>query len=91
MYDACDPDFVDYISSLLDDGIVTILLNKSLGGSEDIAYMFNKVEKAGGKALYMIFGTDLKASHHDAFFDFDEDVLEIAYNVYLRIIQGFNR
>lgn len=89
-YAACDPEFADYISGLLDDGIITILKNHSLGGSEDIAHMFNKVQDAGGKALYMIFGTELKASHHDAFFDFDEEVLALAYNAYLRIIHVFN-
>ena len=42
--------------------------------------MMNEVENNGGKALYFIFGSNLKAAHHNNRFDFEEETLELAFN-----------
>ena len=47
-----------------------------LNASEDCSDFLNKVVAAGGKATYMLFGTELKSAHHTAEFDFDESVLQ---------------
>ena len=52
-----------------------------LGGSEDITYFMERVQKNGGKANYIMIGTKLAAGHHDGRFDFDEDVLSKAVAV----------
>lgn len=53
----------------------------SLGGSEDVTYMMNRVQERGGKAIYMMFGTSIAAPHHNSGFDFDEDALIMAVKV----------
>lgn len=56
-------------------------------GSEDATYMMNEVIENGGKATYMIIGTELAAGHHHEKFDIDEDVLEIALTSYVAILE----
>lgn len=57
-----------------------------LNGSEDAVYMINKVQEQGGKATYLLFGSPLKAGHHQVLFDFDEDVLLIGVEVFTRLV-----
>lgn len=52
---------------------VTKVIN--LGASEDCTYFMERVQQRGGKAIYMMLGSDLKAGHHNYRFDFDEQVL----------------
>jgi len=52
-----------------------ILPSCYLGGSEDCTYFMERMQQRGGKAVYMMVGTELKAGHHDFRFDFDEAVL----------------
>jgi aminobenzoyl-glutamate utilization protein A len=46
-----------------------------LGGSEDFSYMMEKVREKGGRALYVVFGSDLSGPHHNGRFDFREEDL----------------
>ena len=46
-----------------------------MGGSEDCAYFMERVQQLGGRALYMMYGSELAAGHHQSNFDFDEDTL----------------
>jgi len=54
----------------------------SIGGSEDFSYMMKRVQANGGKALYMLFGSNLKASHHHHEFDFNERDLKNAVKMF---------
>ncbi len=54
------------------------------GASEDVTELLNAVSEQGGKATYMLFGSDLSAPHHNDHFDFDESVLEPAANLLLQ-------
>jgi aminobenzoyl-glutamate utilization protein A len=47
-------------------------------GSEDATYMMERVKQRGGQASYAIFGCELAAGHHNARFDFDEQVMASA-------------
>lgn len=47
-------------------------LSYSGGGSEDCAYFTRSVIEHGGKATYMILGSDIKAPHHNPSFDIEE-------------------
>jgi len=45
-----------------------------MAGSDDACWMMNRVAARGGKAAYMIVGSDTAAGHHNDHFDFDESV-----------------
>lgn len=47
----------------------------SMNASEDCTSFMNRVISRGGKATYMMFGSDLASQHHTPEFDFDENVL----------------
>jgi aminobenzoyl-glutamate utilization protein A len=46
------------------------------GGSEDVAYMMNRVQEQGGKASFMRLMTTMSAPGHNRRYDFDEAVLK---------------
>lgn len=46
-----------------------------MGGSEDCAYFMERVQQCGGRALYLMYGTEIAAGHHNSHFDFNEDCL----------------
>ncbi|MPM60475.1 Indole-3-acetyl-aspartic acid hydrolase [bioreactor metagenome] len=58
----------------------------SLSGSEDATYMMNKVQQNKGKAVYLMFGTERTADHHNNGFDFNEEVLKVAVKVYMMTV-----
>ena len=47
----------------------------SMNASEDCTAFMNRVVSRGGKATYMMFGSDLASQHHTPTFDFDEQSL----------------
>ena len=88
-YNYTDKDMVGAISSLIGSKY-KIVEGHKLGGSEDITYIMDEVERHGGKALHLIFGSDLTASHHNERFDFDEKTLEIGYEILKTIIKNYS-
>ncbi|RNB79185.1 amidohydrolase [Brevibacillus fluminis] len=54
-------------------------------GSEDCSFMIKRVQQRGGKATYMIIGTDIPAPHHHPKFDIQEEVLPRAVELLDRI------
>lgn len=58
----------------------------SMGASEDVVTMMNRVKEQGGQAAYYMFGTTLAAEHHQDNFDFDEDVLPVMIEFYTRAV-----
>jgi len=52
-----------------------------MAGSDDACWMMNRVAARGGKAAYMIVGSDTAAGHHNDHFDFDESSMSIALDV----------
>lgn len=89
-----DEDFSQLINKRLENIEEVKEIIKSDGynfsGSEDATYMMNRVQENGGKAVYIIFGTEKSADHHNNFFDFDERVLKIAVKVYALIVMNLN-
>lgn len=65
-----------------------IIKEDSLGGSEDVSLLMEKVQTQGGQACYLMFGSDLKAGHHSSNFDFDEKVLSTAVQLYLESLKN---
>lgn len=72
-----DPDLVEHLTQITrKSGLFEqILPSGNIGGSEDCTYLMERVQQRGGKAAYLMVGTDLAAGHHDSRFDFDESVL----------------
>ncbi|GLC30058.1 amidohydrolase [Clostridium omnivorum] len=56
------------------------------GASEDIAYMMERVQATGGKATYIMFGSDLMGEHHSSNFDFNEADLIKAVKLYSNVV-----
>ena len=49
-----------------------------LGGSEDCSYFMERVQQKGGRAAYLMYGTEIAAGHHNSCFDFNENCLHKA-------------
>lgn len=54
---------------------VQVLDHAHIGCSEDCSYFMERVQGKGGKALFMMYGTQIAAGHHNDHFDFNEDCL----------------
>lgn len=67
------------------DQVTSFIPEVNLGGSEDATYMMRRVQEHGGTASYLLFGSELKAGHHQDTFDFDEEVLPIAVELLSRL------
>lgn len=69
-------------------GYNNVIDEEDFGASEDICYMMKRVQKNGGKASYIMFGSELKDEHHSIRFDFNEEDLFPAINLYLRVVMN---
>ena len=56
-------------------GYEQVLEYVDMGGSEDCGYFMERVQQRGGQALYMMYGTQIAAGHHNSHFDFHEDCM----------------
>jgi aminobenzoyl-glutamate utilization protein A len=54
--------------------------------SDDVAAMMDVVQTAGGKAVYFGLGTPLTEVHHNPLFDFDERVLPIGIDIFVKAV-----
>jgi aminobenzoyl-glutamate utilization protein A len=83
-------DFRKILQDIFKDvtGVTKLVPEMSLGASEDVTYMLKKVQKRGGKGPYMLFGSPLKAMHHQNKFDFDERVLLKSAEGYIRTLMN---
>ncbi|WP_020610999.1 amidohydrolase [Sediminispirochaeta bajacaliforniensis] len=61
-----------------------------LAGSEDYTCFMKAVQKRGGKALFMLYGTDMKETHHNSAFDIDERSLPIAVTTISWLLLSLN-
>ncbi len=59
--------------------------------SEDATYMMRAVQERGGKATYMLFGTELKAGHHHHSFDFEENALPQAVEIFTHMLMEISK
>lgn len=50
-------------------------------GSDDAAWLIDRVAARGGRGTYLVVGADLAGGHHEAGFDFDEAALSLAADV----------
>jgi aminobenzoyl-glutamate utilization protein A len=59
------------------EGVDSVLERDTLGGSEDATYLMRRVQERGGKAAYVVVGTDHPGGHHTSTFDVDEETIRI--------------
>lgn len=87
-----DPELAAVVAQAASEtpAVTRILPTGDLGGSEDFAWMMDRVQRRGGKAAYMLIGTALAAPHHDSRFDFDERALPIGVEVMVRTVLRLN-
>lgn len=71
------------------NGMITEKFTK-FKGSEDISCMLQKVEDNGGIGIHLVFGTNLKAPHHNGKFDYNEEVLTRGAKALRLIIEYLN-
>ncbi len=90
MFSTRYPEFVDETCAYLKSKGYKVLERPSLNASEDVSFFLNKVEKNNGRVIHFLLGSSLKAAHHNECFDFDEDILPIAVNLYMDMIYKFN-
>ena len=57
----------------------------SVGGSDDASEMLRRVQEHGGIGTYIGLGADFKSSFHDKAFDFDENILAPAVELFIKI------
>lgn len=86
-YNTYDKEFVGRVSEELQSKGFHIDIARSLGGSEDITYMMNRVEENGGKSIHFGYGTELSAAHHNDKFDFEEKTLHMAFDALTNTIK----
>ncbi|EPM2067815.1 amidohydrolase, partial [Escherichia coli] len=85
-----DPLLVNLIHYIAQEDMNMSLTEKSFGGSEDATLLIRRVQKIGGKAAYIILGSDLKAGHHEVDFDFDENVLDTGVKLFSLCLERLN-
>jgi aminobenzoyl-glutamate utilization protein A len=57
------------------------VIEKEFGGSEDASYLIRRVQERGGTATYLGVGASNPAGHHTAYFDVDEDAIDVGVDV----------
>lgn len=84
-----DDELVDRVSSSAKavSGVEQVVDRKEFGASEDASYLIRRVQREGGVGTFVGIGATIAAGHHTAYFDFDEDALEIGTNVMTAVVQ----
>ena len=72
-----DPELASEIAALVKEKCQydAIFEFADIGGSEDAGYFMERVQKNGGRASYLMYGTPIAAGHHNSHFDFNEEAL----------------
>lgn len=85
----CDEEWVSIVEQVCASSqkITRVLPHARFGVSEDVTFMIDRVQQRGGKATYLLFGTPISEGHHHPKFDYQEDVLSIATETLIRLIQ----
>ncbi len=84
----CDPELVGRVVASLKEveGVARIVEDFDFAGGEDFTTMMAAVQAKGGKSTEMVFGSPIRAPHHNGFFDFDERVILIAAQALAKIV-----
>jgi len=77
-----DDAVVDVVAAAAEaaDGVDRIV-ESEFGGSEDASYLIRRVQERGGTAAYLGVGASNPEGHHTAYFDVDEESIDIGVDV----------
>lgn len=64
-----------------------VVADCKIGASDDFTVFMDRVQKRGGRAMYVLFGTPVHGGHHTATFDIDEKVIGNAAEFLLALHQ----
>lgn len=81
-------EFSEKIIGILKELRIKILSDFDFGASEDVTHMLSAVENHGGKGLFFLFPSHLKAPHHSPDFDFQEESMFIAHSCYRKVLES---
>ncbi|MFI8688044.1 amidohydrolase [Rossellomorea sp. NPDC077527] len=84
----CNEEWIQWLQEVKEESpyLSEVVNTVPLKASEDVTYMINEVQRLGGSATFMVFGTPLKNGHHHHEFDFEESVLQVAVDAFARLI-----
>ncbi|HIC1790758.1 TPA: amidohydrolase [Escherichia coli] len=68
-------------------GVKEVRPTMNFNGSDDATLLIKRVQAHGGKAAYFIIGSDLKAGHHQAEFDIDENQLWTGFSMFTGLLK----
>lgn len=79
----CDESMVRAVGDAAESvaSVTQIKDRMDFGGSEDASFLIRKVQEHGGEATYIGIGASNTAGHHTAYFDIDEESLEVGVDV----------
>ncbi len=88
-----DPAMMDLVSDVATgvSGVERVVERADFGASEDATFLMQRVQEAGGRASYLIVGTDHPTSHHTPTFDVDEDSIGVAVDVLTGTVERLGR
>jgi aminobenzoyl-glutamate utilization protein A len=84
----CDQELMDIVEVVTKsmEQVSDVVSSMPFNASEDVTYMMDAVQKRGGKATYLLFGTELKGGHHSSHFDINEESLPLAVKVFGNVL-----
>ncbi|UOF91317.1 amidohydrolase [Fodinisporobacter ferrooxydans] len=84
----CDQELIDLVSAVAShwDSDLKVVPTLPFRASEDATYLMEAVQKQGGKATYLLIGTELAAGHHNFSFDFQEESLQTAVALFANVM-----
>ena len=79
----CDESMVEAVGDAAGglESVTQLKDRKAFGGSEDASFLIREVQEAGGEATYIGIGASNPDGHHTAYFDIDEESLDIGVDV----------
>ncbi|MCI6988623.1 MAG: amidohydrolase [Campylobacter sp.] len=82
-----------YESAIKSPFIKNELIQKSreLSGCDDFSHFMYNLQQKGKIAGYALLGTNLKAGHHNSCFDFDENVMVVGLDLFIRVAFRLNK
>jgi aminobenzoyl-glutamate utilization protein A len=84
-----DEELVDVVSEAAGrvEGVTEVVDHQDFGGSEDASFLIRRVQEQGGKGIYLGIGASNVAGHHTAYFDVDEDALDIGVGAVVETLE----
>lgn len=84
-----DDEMTDYITEVAQTipAVKKVQRTMNFNGSDDATLLIKRVQAHGGKAAYFVIGSDIKAGHHQAKFDIDEEQLFTGFSIFTGLLQ----